>query len=145
MSLYSNVTEQKMITLRKLAEQQKNQHAPELTSRVLKQTHGTKLAESLPPITKKLEESYNYTQKVGDIIKETNSENETPQLAIEITQYGSHPGVVLYDAALENTFPNTEKKQKGFFKIEERDNGDLFWNDIPIEILDDSTLEINED
>ena len=32
MSLYSNVTEQNMITLRKLAEQQKNQHAPELVT-----------------------------------------------------------------------------------------------------------------
>ena len=29
MSLYSNVTEQNMVTLRKLAEQKKNQHAPE--------------------------------------------------------------------------------------------------------------------
>ena len=55
MSDYSNVTEQDLIHLRKLAEQQKNQRAPKIKNRILKQTHDVKLAESLSPITNKSE------------------------------------------------------------------------------------------
>ena len=53
MSLYSNVTEQGMVNLRKLAEQQKKQRALKIKNRILKQTHDVKLAKSLSPITKK--------------------------------------------------------------------------------------------
>ena len=45
----------------------------------MKQTLNVKLAESLGPITKKLEEINESTQKVGDIIKESNSENNNIQ------------------------------------------------------------------
>ena len=55
MSIYSNVTEQDMINLRKLAEQQKEQRAIKTKNRVLKQTYDIKLAESLSPITRKLD------------------------------------------------------------------------------------------
>ena len=82
MSIYSNVTEQDMISLRKLAEQQKNQRALKIKNRILKQTHDVKLAESLSPITKKLDEVKESTQKLGDVIKE----NNIPQLAIENTK-----------------------------------------------------------
>ena len=51
MSIYSNVTEQDMINLRKLAEKQKDQRALKIKNRILKQTHDHKLAESLSPIT----------------------------------------------------------------------------------------------
>ena len=81
MSIYSNVTEQDLIHLRKLAEQQKNQRALKIENRILKQTHDVKLAESLSPITKKIEKVNQSTQKLGDVIKE----NNTPQLAIENT------------------------------------------------------------
>ena len=47
MSVYSNVIEQDLINLRKLAEQQKNQRALKIRNRILKQTHDIKLAESL--------------------------------------------------------------------------------------------------
>ena len=56
MSIYSNVTEEDLINLRKLAEQQKNERALKIKNRILKQTHDDKLAESLSPITKKLDE-----------------------------------------------------------------------------------------
>ena len=56
MSIHSNVTEQNLINLRKLAEQQKEQRANKTKNRILKQTHDIKLAESLSPITKKLDE-----------------------------------------------------------------------------------------
>ena len=44
MSIYSNVTEQDLINLRKLAEQQKKQRALKTKNRILKQTHDVKLA-----------------------------------------------------------------------------------------------------
>ena len=56
MSFYSNVTEQNLNNLRKLAEQQKNQRVEKSENRILKQTLDIKLAESLTPITEKLDE-----------------------------------------------------------------------------------------
>ena len=71
MSIYSNVTEQDLINLRKLAEQRKEQRALKIENRILKQTHDIKLAESLSPITKKLEVS---TKKITEVINPSNSE-----------------------------------------------------------------------
>ena len=81
MKVYSNVREQDLINLRKLAKQQKNQPAPKIKNRILKQTHDIKLAETLSPITEKLTEVKESTQKLGNVIQE--SQPETPQLAIE--------------------------------------------------------------
>ena len=82
MTIYSNVTEQDSDNLRKLAEQQKNERALKIKSRILKQTQDTKLSESLSP--KKLDEVKKSTQELGDVIK--NSKPDTPQLAIANTQ-----------------------------------------------------------
>ena len=89
MSIYSNVTEQDLDNLRKLAEQQKEQRAHKIKNRIIKQTHDIKLAESLSPITNKLDET---SKKLGDVIKESIQslgnvikENNTPQLAFENT------------------------------------------------------------
>ena len=46
MSIYANVTEQDLINLTKLAEQQENQRAFQIKNRILKQTHDVKLEES---------------------------------------------------------------------------------------------------
>ena len=73
MSIYSNVTEKDLDNLRKLAEQQKNQRDLKIKNRILKQTHDIKLAESLSPITKTLDKVNKSTEKVGDIIRESNS------------------------------------------------------------------------
>ena len=81
MSFYSNVTEQDLISWRKLAERQKNQRYLKIKNRILKHTHDIILAESLSSLTKKLEEVEESTQKLGEIIKRSN----TPQLAIENT------------------------------------------------------------
>ena len=43
-----------MVNIRKLAEQQKNHRALKIKKRILKLTHDFKLAESLSPITEKL-------------------------------------------------------------------------------------------
>ena len=55
MSICSKVSEQDLINSDKLAQQQKNERALKIKNRILKQTHDIKLAESLSPITKKLE------------------------------------------------------------------------------------------
>ena len=114
MSIYSNVTEQDLIKLRKLSEQQKKQRAIKLNNRILKQTH-INLAESLSAITKRLDEVNESTQKLGQVIEE--SKPETPQLAIENTQppqpIENNEGVI-YDVELENTL-NKMKDNTGFF------------------------------
>ena len=56
MSIYPNVTQEDLINLRKLAQQQKKQRALEIKNKILKQTHDIKLAESLSAITKRLDE-----------------------------------------------------------------------------------------
>ena len=81
MSIYSNVTEQDLIILRKLAEKQKNEQAQKIKNRNLKQTHDVKLAESLSPITKKLEES---NKKITEVINPSNSENENNQEIVPV-------------------------------------------------------------
>ena len=53
MSIFSNVTEQDLVNLRKLVKQQKIQGAPKIQNRNFKKTQDIKVAESLSPITKK--------------------------------------------------------------------------------------------
>ena len=102
MSINSNVTEQDFDKLGKLAEQQKEQRALKIKNRILKQTHDIKLAESLSPITKRLDE-----------VKES-----THQPAIENTlapQPIKNNEVMIYDVELENT-PKNMENIIGFFK-----------------------------
>ena len=166
MSIYSNVTEEDMINLRKLAHQQKEQRAIKIKNRILKQTHDVKLAESLSPITEKLNDT---SKKLHDVIKESTQnlgnvikENNTPQLAIEITpqpaiennQDDTQPQLLiendqddtqlaaLYDVSLENTLTNMKDKQKGFFKIREDKDGQRYWNGKPIQTPRDSIVEV---
>ena len=135
MSIYSNVTEQDLDNLRKLAQQQKEQRSVKIKNRILKQTHDKKLAESLSPITDKLEETRKNlgevikesTQNIGNAIKENNTpqlaientpqpviENNQPQLPTENDQDDTQPGAV-YDTSLENTLTNMTKKRKNIF------------------------------
>ena len=120
MSIYSNVIEQELISLRKLAEQQKEQGALKNKNRILKQTRDIKLAESLSPISKKLDEVGESTQKLGEIVKES----YTPQQAVENTlsalpiENDQIQPTVIYDTSLENTSSNM-KNNIGFFNIEE--------------------------
>ena len=79
MSIYSNITEKDLENLRKLAEQQKNQRALKIKNRILKETHDIKLAESLSPITKKLDKINKSTKKIRKVIAPSNSESENNQ------------------------------------------------------------------
>ena len=149
MSIYSNVTEQGLINLRKLAEQQKNQRAERIKNRILKQTHDVKLAESLSPITSKLDETSKKlgdesTQNLGDVIKR----NNTPQPAIENTPTALpiesekiQPGAI-YSTSLENTLSNMKEKEKGYSKIGEDKDGQRYWNGLPIQTPSDSIVEV---
>ena len=96
MSFHSNVTEQDLINLRKLAEQQKNQRAFKIKNRIIKQTHDIKLAKSLSPITKKLDEVNQSTKKIGEVIKESNFEIESNQEMVPVE----------IDSEDKNTKPN---------------------------------------
>ena len=89
MNIYPNVTEQYLINLRKLAEQQKNQPAEKIINRNLKHTNDIKLAENLSPITENLDEVKKSNQDLGDVIKE--SQPQTAQLAIENTPTTHQP------------------------------------------------------
>ena len=138
MSIYSNVTEQDLDNLRKIAEQQKNQRALKIKKRILKQTHDEKLAESLcpitEPITKKLDE-------VSEIIKKSqpsqniktilqNSENQTP--AIEI---------IGGTQSLRDTLTHM-KGSKNFFKLVEKPDGKVYWNNVRVKPVRENTIDI---
>ena len=84
MNIYSIVTEQNLVNLRKLAQQQKNQRAEKIKNRILKETHDVKLAESLSPITKKLEEVNKSTKNLENVIKESNSDSNQAIVPVEI-------------------------------------------------------------
>ena len=129
MSFYPNATEQDLDNLGKLSNQQKAQRALKIKNRILKQTHDVKLAESLAPITKKLDET---SRKLDDVIKESTQnlgnvikENTTPQPAVENThtslliENGKIQHGVIYDTTFENTLSNM-KNNTGFFNKEKQ-------------------------
>ena len=127
MSIYPNVSQQDLVNFRKLLEQQKIQRALKIKNRISKQTHDKKLAESLSPITKKVDEVNETTQKLGDVIME--SQPETPQRAIETAptdQPIEKDGGVIFEVELEITWKNFEDNN-GFFKTHA---GPSTWMDV---------------
>ena len=151
MSIYSNVTEQDLDNLRKLAQQEKEQRAIKIKNRILKQTHDKKLAESLSPITDKLEET---RKNLGEVIKESTQiignvikENNTTQVAIENTPTTQQPieinEGVIYDVELESTL-SKKKDNTGFFKSSH--NSQLGWmiKNFPIKMIGGTKVEIND-
>ena len=133
MSIYSNVTEQDIDNLRKLAEQQKEQRAPKIKNRILKQTHDIKLAESLSPITKKLDKINKSTQEVGDIIKESNSEKIIKALP-NSSQFSDSMRQML--GSLMNS--------KNSLKITQVESGKANILGVPIQISGADTIKIDE-
>ena len=105
MSLYPNVTEQDLINLRKLAEQQKNQRTLKIQNENLQQTHDKNLTGSFSPIAQKLSEVNESTEK--KVLKKSDSPNHTPQLANENTrpeQPKRNNEGLIYNTAFEKTF-----------------------------------------
>ena len=130
MSIYSNVTEQDLDNLRKLANQQKNERAQKIGNKILKQTHDIKLAESLSPITKKLDTINESSKQLGEIVKKSNVEDgNTRTPAIENTTTSQ---------SLRDTL-SFMKRSKNFFKLEQNGN-EVVWNKTPIKALGENRI-----
>ena len=78
MSNYPNLSEQDLISLGKLAEQQ-NQRGIKIKNKMLKQTHDKKLAEIFEPIAGKLTKVNESTEKFKEVFKIWASEFENQQ------------------------------------------------------------------
>ena len=117
MSIYSNVTEQDLINLRKLAQQQKEQRAEKINIRILKQTHDKKLAESLSPITKKLDTINKFTKEIGEVIKTSNSENENNQEIVPVEIESEDENIQTNLRALPNSSMFSDQMTKTFGRL----------------------------
>ena len=142
MSIYSNVTEQDLINLRKLAFQQKEERAVKIKNRVLKQTHDEKLAQSLSPITKELDEVNKTNQEsLSSITKQLAKLDKKSEVTDGNTQ----------TPAIENTNISRSlldtlafmKQSKNFFKLIEDNDGTVFWNEMLIKPLGGNKISIN--
>ena len=133
MSIYSNVTEKDLDNLRKLADQQKNQRAIKIKNRILKQTHDVKLAESLSPITKKLDELNKSTQEVGDKIKESNSKIDLEAL----------PNSSNFSNSMREMIGSL-MRSKNSLRITQDESHRANILDVPIQISGADTIKINE-
>ena len=143
--MYRYGTQEDLMIVCKLAEQQKKQRAPKIKNTILQQTHDVKLAEPLSPINKELDEVKECTRKLREVVEE----GITPRLAMENTHNALpiknkqiHPGVI-YNTALENTIIII-KNNNDFFNIEERDNGYIFPNVFPVEKMGGDKFKTNE-
>ena len=133
MSVYSNVTEKDLDNLRKLANQQKNERIRKIKNRILKQTHDVKLAESLSPITKKLDKINESTQNLGNVIKESNFEKIIKALP-NSSQFSDSMRQML--GSLMNS--------KNSLKITQDESGRANILGVPIQISGADTIKINE-
>ena len=133
MSIYSNVTQKDLDNLRKLADQQKNQRAIKIKNRILKQTHNIKLAESLSPITKKLDKINESTQNLGDVIKESNSEKIIKAL----------PNSSNFSNSMSEMIGSL-MRSKNSLRIIQDESGRANILGVPIQISGADTIKINE-
>ena len=128
----------------------KQQRALKIKNRILKETHDKKLAESLSPITDKIEEvnkSINEsTRELGDVIKKSQPAIEnTPQPAIENTPQPTKENNegVIYDVEIENTL-NKMTDNTGFFKTYHDPQHGWMMNNHSIKMLRGTKVEINK-
>ena len=133
MSIYSNVTERDLINLRRLAQQQKNQRAEKIKNRILKETHNIKLAESLSPITKKLDTINESTQKISNVIKESDSNNKITAM----------PNSSKLSNAMRQMLGSL-KNSRNSLKITQDESGRANILGVPIQISEGDTIKINE-
>ena len=138
--------QEKLIILRKLAEQQKDQRTLKIKNRILKQTYDIKLAESLSPITKNKDELKETTQKLRKVIEKSQAVNNIPQPAIEHTphlQPIENIEGVIYDNELGEILKNMKNNTGPFQTYEDPEHG-WMWNGYPIKIIGGKEKEIND-
>ena len=128
---FSNVTEKDLGNLRKLAEQQKNERALKIRNKILKQTHDKKLAESLSPITEKLDTINESTKKTGDVIEESNSK-------IELKSILNNPQ---YSKEMQELIGSLMRSHNSLKLIQGKSGGTILG--VPFQISSDS-IKINE-
>ena len=137
MSIYSNVTEKDLDNLRKLAGQQKEQRALKIKNRILKQTHDEKLAESLSPITKKVDEvNKSINESTKQLVKKSDIVDENTQTPAIENITGTQ--------SLRDTL-TLMKRSKNVFKLQETPDGKIFWNKTLIIPLGENRVNINGD
>ena len=133
MSIYSNVTEDDLINLRKLAEQQKNERALKIKNRILKQTHDIELAENLSPITKKLDTINDSSKEISEVIKETNSKVDIKAL----------PNSSKFSNSMRQMIGSLMNSRNSL-KITQDESGRANILGVPIQISEGDTMKINE-
>ena len=133
MSIYSNVTETDLENLRKLADQQKEQRALKIKNRLLKQTHDINLAESLSPITKKLDTINDSTKQITDAIKESNSIDKIKAL----------PNSSKFSNSMRQMIGSLMNSRNSL-KITQDESGRANILGVPIQISESDTIKINE-
>ena len=133
MSIYSNVTEKDLENLRKLADQQKNERAFKIKNRIIKQTLDVKLAESLSPITKKLDTINDCTKQITDIIKESNSKVDIKAL----------PNNSKFSNSMRQMIGSLMNSRNSL-KITQDESGRANILGVPIQISEGDTIKINE-
>ena len=114
-----------------------------IENRISKQTHVIKLAESLSPITEKLEVNKT-SKKLGGVLEKSQPEIFTPQPAIEHTppsQPVANKEGVIYDTELENKLNNNKTNTDSFQTYEDLEHG-CMWNGFPVKILRGTEVEI---
>ena len=127
------MTQQDLIILLKLAEQQKNQRALKFKNRILKHTHDMKLAEILPAITKKLDVNNETTTQLGEILKKSAVEDGN-------TQTPAIQNITGTRSLLDNL--SFKKRSKNFVKFEEKSIGDVLWNGVFIQPLGENRINV---
>ena len=139
MSIYPTITKQGKINFDELTEKQKKQRATETKNRNLKQTHDIKVAENLSPITKKLDNINETTENLGEVVEKSEVEDgNTQTLAIQ-NIIGTQSSRVT--SAFMILFYDSEKGKKNS-SIVEKDNGDVFWNNILLRPLGENRIII---
>ena len=130
MSVYSNVTEEDLLSLEKLAEQQKNEKARKIKKRIFKQTYDQKLAETFEPITKKIDE-----------VVEATKELELPNVVNNFT-LESPPGVTMSHEIFATVGKMVNASNK--FKLDKRTGGRYRLNGVNVDPMGGNNVKIGE-
>ena len=128
MCVYPNVTEEDLISLKKLAEQQKNKKARKIKRRIFKQTYDTKLAETFEPITK----------KIYEVVKTTNELE--PSNVVNTFVLEAPPSVKITQELFSTLGAMATSNNK--FKIVQDNKGRAYFNGVLINPLGGNDVKI---